>query len=253
MASNSASPKTIAIFGATSDLAAHVARRYAEAGSCLVLVGRSDQRLGAMADDLAVRGATEVAVQTADFADFAALPAVAAAAWQRFGGLDLALIAYGSLPDQSACERDQETAAAALAINFTSPVLLISELARNFRVQGRGTIAAISSVAGDRGRKSNYIYGSAKGGLQRYLEGLRHSLHASGVTILDIRPGLIATKMTAHLSGDGLLWAKPDVVAADIVKAVSRQSAVLYTPWFWRLILAIIRALPRALIHRTSL
>ncbi len=244
---------TVAIFGATSDIAGAVARRYAEQGARLVLVGRAAAALATAAADLGVRGAPEVAVQTADFADLAALPAVAAAAWDRFGGIDVALVAYGSLPDQAACERDPEAAAAALALNFSSPALLIGDLAARFEARGRGTIAAISSVAGDRGRKSNYVYGAAKGGMQRFLEGLRHRLHASGVAVLDIRPGFVSTKMTAHLNGKGPLWAAPDAVAADILRAVGKRRAVLYTPWFWRLIMALIRALPRAAFHRTSI
>ena len=253
-APNTAAPaRTVAIFGATSDIARAVARRCAERGDRLLLVGRDGAALAAGAADLAVRGAPEVAVQTADFARLADLPAVAAAAWGRFGVLDVALIAYGALPDQAACEQDAAAAAAALAINLTSPVLLIGELAQKFAARRRGTIAAISSVAGDRGRRSNYLYGAAKGGLQRYLEGLRHRLHRAGVVVLDIRPGFVATRMTAHLDASGPLWATPDAVASDIVRAVDARRAILYTPWFWRPVMALIRRLPRAVFHRTSL
>lgn len=246
-------PGRVAVFGATSDIAVAVARRYAEAGARLVLIGRDVAALSAAAADLKVRGASDVIVQTADFAALDTLQGVANDAWQAFGGLDVALIAYGSLPDQAAMQSSMPDAAAALSLNFTSPATLVGALAASFETQRSGTIATITSVAGDRGRKSNYVYGAAKGGMQRFLEGLRHRLYAAGVSVLDIRPGFIATKMTAHLPQGGPLWATPDKVAADIVKAIAGRRAVLYTPWFWRFILIIVRALPRPLFHRSSL
>lgn len=248
---------TIAIFGATSDIAASVARHYAEAKWFLILVGRDEPALAALKADLLVRGAPEVAIQIADFVSLSGLPTVADTAFITFGGLDVALLAYGTLPDQAACEADATLAAAALVANFTSPVLLLGELARRFMAQaaaGRiGTLAAISSVAGDRGRMSNHIYGAAKGGLQRYLQGLRHRLHAAGIAVLDIRPGFVSTKMTAHVNQGGPLWATPDKVAADIVKAIAARRAVLYTPWFWQGVMLVIRAVPSAIFHRTKL
>lgn len=242
----------IAIFGASSGIAAGVARHYAEIGWRMVLVGRNAADLAAAAADLQVRGAAEVATQPADFSGIDALPAVAAAAWECFGAIDVALIAYGATPDQAAAEASAGVAEAVIQVNFTSPVILINELARKFQARGTGTIAAISSVAGDRGRKSNHLYGAAKGGLHRYLEGVRHRLSGGGVTVLDIRPGFVATKMTAHLDRRGPLWAKPDRVAADIVRAIERRQAVLYTPWFWRWIMLAIRVTPRAVFYRTS-
>ena len=245
--------KTVALFGATSDIAAAVARRYAAEGCRLVLIGRDETALAASAADLGVRSAAPVATELGDFARLDDIPQLVAAVWERFGGLDIALIAYGSLPDQARCEQDAEAATAAMTLNFISPALLAGALANRFAAQGHGVIAVISSVAGDRGRRSNYVYGAAKGGLQRYLEGLRHRLAATGVAVLDIRPGFVSTKMTAHLNGSGPLWATPDAVAGDIVGAIKARRAVLYTPWFWRLIMLLIRALPRAIMHRTSI
>jgi short-subunit dehydrogenase len=248
---------SIAIFGATSDIAVAVARRYAEAKWSLVLVGRDEAAMVAIKADLLVRGAPDVAVQIADFVTLSGLPTVADTAFMQFGGLDVAFLAYGTLPDQAACEADAALAEAALVANFTSPVLLLNELARRFTSQaaaGRvGTIAAISSVAGDRGRMSNHIYGAAKGGLQRYLQGLRHRLHAAGIAVLDIRPGFVSTKMTAHVKQGGPLWATPDKVATDIVAAITARSSVLYTPWFWQGVMLVIRAVPSAIFHRTKL
>ena len=250
---NAVTCRTVVVFGATSEIAAAAARIYAEAGCRLILVGRDGAALSAAKGDLLARGAAEVAVQEADFARTASLPDVAAAAWEQFGGVDIAVIAYGSLPDQAETERQAAAAEAGLLINFTSPALLANELASRFAVQGRSTLAVISSVAGDRGRGSNYLYGAAKGGLQRFLEGLRHRLHKSGVDVLDIRPGFVSTKMTAHLDRKGPLWATPEQVAADIVKAIAARRAVLYTPWFWRGIMTAVRNVPRPVFHRTQL
>ena len=153
---------------------------------------------------------------------------------------------------QDRMETDAGLAADILAVNFTSPAILLNELAQRFQMQGDGALAAITSVAGDRGRKSNYIYGAAKGGLQRFVEGLRHRLAGHGVAVVDIRPGFVTTKMTAHLPRGGPLWASPERVAADIIRAIGKGRAVCYTPGFWRLIMLVIRYLPRVVFHRTS-
>jgi len=245
-------PQRVAIFGANSGIAVSVARRLAAEGASLVLVGRDAAAISAAARDLEVRGAPQIVEITADLAVIDTLGEIAQRAWQAFSGLDVALIAYGSLPDQAGLEADPATAAPMLTLNLASPAVLALHLAPLFAAQRSGVLAVITSVAGDRGRKSNFLYGAAKGGLQRFLEGLRHRLAAAGVQVLDIRPGFVATRMTEHLPQSGLLWAQPDKVAADILRAVERRRAVLYTPWFWRLILLIVRALPRPIFHRTS-
>jgi short-subunit dehydrogenase len=218
-----------------------------------VLIARDTGALERIAADLSVRGAQRVEVRVADFAQTDTLPQVAMETWSILSGLDVALIAYGSLPDQAHAQADTRATQQALILNFVSPALLAGELATRFEGQRSGTLAVISSVAGDRGRQSNYIYGSAKGGLQRFLEGLRHRLFKSGVIVLDIRPGFVSTRMTSHLPQRGPLWATPDRVAADIATAIKRQQTVLYTPWFWRQIMLLVRNLPVALLHRTKL
>ena len=245
-------PPRVAIFGATSGIAAALARRYAATGAFLVLVGRDAEAIAANARDLRVRGAASVAEVVGDFAALETLGELAERAWTALPGFDVALIAYGSLPDQASLEADPGGVAAVLSLNFVSPTVLALHLAARFEAQRSGVLAVITSVAGDRGRKSNYLYGAAKGGLQRLLEGLRHRLFAAGVQVVDIRPGFVATRMTEHLPQGGPLWATPDRVAADIMRALSRRRAVVYTPRFWRLILLIVRALPRAVFHRTS-
>ena len=253
MVSSAPRSRSVAIFGATSDIAIAVARLCARAGDLLVLVGCDKAALSALAADLSVRGANGVAVQTADFAQVAALPDIVHAAWAHFDGIAVALVAYAVQPDQPRAEQDAAEAEAAFMVNFVSPALLLGELARRCKARGCGTIAAITSVAGDRGRKSNYIYGASKGGLHRLLEGMRHSLYAAGVKVVDIRPGFVVTKLTEHLDRRGPLWASPDRVAKDIFKAIALGRPVLYTPWFWRIIMMIVRGLPRTVFHRTSL
>lgn len=243
---------TVAIFGATSGIATAVARRYAETGHRLVLVGRDATALAVLRADLAGLGAPATEVLEADFTRLETLPALATAAWERFGFLDVALLAYGTMAPQDDAEKDPAVAAAMLTLNFASPAILLDELANRFESRGRGAMAAITSVAGDRGRKSNYVYGSAKGGLQVFLEGLRHRLATGDVTVTDIRPGFVATRMTAHLDRSGPLWATPDRVAGDIIAAIAAGRAVRYTPGVWRLIMLIIRSLPRFVFHRTS-
>lgn len=246
------SRRTVAIFGATSDIAVAVARLCARTGDRLLLVGRNMTELRTLGADLLARGAVEIAVQEADFARIVDLPGVAEAAWDRFGGIDVALLAYAVQPDRVAAEQDAGAAEAALVINFVSPAVLLGELARRFKAQGSGTIAAITSVAGDRARKNNYVYGAAKGGLQRFLEGLHLGLHGAGVAVIDIRPGFVRTKMTADQDRNGPLWATTDQVSCDIVRAIGARRPVLYTPWFWRIIMAVVRVLPRSVYQRIS-
>jgi decaprenylphospho-beta-D-erythro-pentofuranosid-2-ulose 2-reductase len=253
MAASGAHPPRVVMFGATSGIAAAVARIYAAAGASLVLVGRDAEAIAAAARDLRVRGAASVVEIAGDFAALDALGDLTDRAWSALSGADVALIAYGSLPEQTGLESAPGAAAPILALNFVSPTILALHLAQRFEMQRSGVLALITSVAGDRGRQSNYLYGAAKGGLQRLLEGLRHRLYPAGVQVLDIRPGFVATRMTDHLPQQGLLWAEPDRVAADIVRAIRQRRAVLYTPWFWRGILMIVRGLPRAVFHRTSL
>jgi decaprenylphospho-beta-D-erythro-pentofuranosid-2-ulose 2-reductase len=244
--------KTVAVFGATSGIANGVARRCAETGCQLVLVGRDTDALVAMAADLGVRGAPQTHVLHADFARLDELPSVVRAAWNCFGGIDIALIAYGIMPRQREAEQKAAVTAEVITVNFTSPAILLNELGRRFHAQRHGTIVAITSVAGDRGRMGNYVYGAAKGGLQRLLEGLRHRLSSVGVVVLDVRPGFVVTKMTAHLERKGKLWVSTDRVAADITGAIAAHRAICYTPRFWWLIMLIVRAMPRFVFHRTS-
>lgn len=247
-----AEPRRVAIFGATSAIAQAVARQMAQRGDPLVLVGRGAERLEAVASDLRVRGAVAVHTLVADLADTAQHEALAAQAWNALGGLDVALIAHGVLGSQKDAEASDERLQEILAANFTSAASLAMRLAPRFERQGRGTLAAIGSVAGDRGRQSNYAYGAAKGGLAIFLAGLRHRLHASGVRVVTLKPGFVDTPMTRDFP-KGPLWATPEQAAAAIVRAIDRGAAVAYVPGFWRAIMLVIRALPEWVLFRTRL
>lgn len=243
----------IAVFGATSGIATEVARLYAAAGAKLVLIGRDREALDGLAADLKVRGSAETVVLCGDLTETKTLGALVAKAWGAMDGLDVALVAHGSLPIQAEVQDDPTALAEAMNVNFISAAAICAALSPGFEAAGAGTLAVITSVAGDRGRQSNYVYGAAKGGLQRFLEGLRHRLYRSGVQVLDIRPGFVATRMTAHLDTNGPLWATPHRVAADIVRAVDAKRTVLYTPSFWRLIMLIVRTLPAPIFHKSRL
>lgn len=236
-------PARVVVFGATSAIAQAWMRLLAPSGASYFLVARNADRLEAVAKDLVARGAAAVYADTADLDDTARHPALLERAVALLEGLDCALIAQGVLGDQAACESDFAAAAASLQTNFLSAASLVTWLANYFAAQHAGTIAVISSVAGDRGRKSNYVYGSAKAGLNAFLDGVRNRVDREGVQVLTIRPGFVATPMTAHLA-QGPLFATPEKVARDILKAMESGRDVLYTPWFWRPIMGIIRAIP---------
>lgn len=176
---------------------------------------------------------------------------VAAVAW--LGSIDIALVAHGTLPDQRACEADPLLAVQELATNGGSVMALLTLLATRVELQRAGALAVITSVAGDRGRPSNYVYGSAKAAVSVFCEGLRARLFRSGVTVTDIRPGFVATPMTQGLALPARLVAMPDAVARRIVAGIDRGADVVYAPAFWWGIMWIIRYIPRAVFKRLSL
>jgi len=244
---------TLLVVGATSAIAEATARRFAAAGTPMHLIGRDAGRLAATAADLGVRGAHVAGTTLLDVTNIAAHAAALDDAERALGGApDIVLVAHGTLPDQRECERSVAATLKAIDENFTSTVALVTLLAQRMHARGRGTIAVITSVAGDRGRGSNYVYGAAKGGVSIFLSGLRHRLYASGIAVVDIRPGFVDTPMTATMA-KGPLWASPARVARDIERAIRKGTPVVYTPWFWSWIMRIVRTLPRALFHRSKL
>lgn len=242
----------IVIFGATSAIAQAVARRLAQRGAHFHLIGRDAAKLDAVRADLASRGSRGVTVASADLDDLERHRGLIDEAERALGGIDAALIAQGTLPDQAACEADFARTAAELRTNFIAPASLAAELANRFEARGTGTLVAISSVAGDRGRRSNYVYGTAKGALSIFLQGLRGRLHGKGVNVVTVKPGFVATPMTSAFP-KGALWASPDQVAAGIVKAMERGAHEVYLPWFWWPIMFILRHLPERLFVKLKI
>lgn len=245
--------KNVLIIGASSGIAEAVARRYAAQGSSFVLVARSEEKLAIIASDLVARGAAGVQTLVWEGDDLDSLPALANSAWNALGTVDLALIAHGTLPDQARAQGDLAYAMEQFRTNGESAVACMLALAGHFEAQGHGVLAVIGSVAGDRGRGSNYVYGAAKAAVDAFASGLRAQLFKKGVHVLTIKPGFVATPMTAELDLPAALTATPDRVAADIEKAVDSRCNVLYTPWFWGWIMRIIRFLPTAIFKRSKL
>ncbi len=245
----------IVIVGATSAIAEHCARLWAGAGPVdLTLVGRDAGKLERVAADLRVRGGPSSQIRTAvaDLSSTAAIEAMVADA-VRAGPVDTVLIAQGSLPDQAHCQDDLQACRQALEVNAVSPALCAEGFARHMAAAGRGTLALIGSVAGDRGRKSNYVYGSAKGLLAGYAQGLQHRFAGKGVKVVLIKPGPTDTPMTAALKSEGARLAPVEEVAARIVKAIARRQAVVYAPGKWWLIMMIIRHLPAVVFNRLDI
>lgn len=246
--------KRILILGATSAIAHAYARRKALEGAALVLAGRNQDMLEANAADLRARGASRVDVVVADLADIAGITEAAARCRADAAGFDEALLAYGILGDQARAETDIGFARTVIDVNFTSAALWLLALLQGQPTSQPLTLLVIGSVAGDRGRKSNFVYGAAKGGLERFVEGLQHANAAKPNRIVLIKPGFVDTPMTDGIAGKGgPLWASPDTVAADIAKAAASGKPVVYTPWFWWFIMTIIRNLPRAIFNRVNI
>lgn len=244
--------KRVLVIGATSAIASEVARRYAADGARLYLAGRNAARLDAVASDLRVRGAGEVTTVVLDVTDRDRAAEVLRQAGNTYGGFDVALVAHGMLPDQAECQANPAAALAAIDVNLTAAVALLTELANRFEAQGHGCIAVITSVAGDRGRQSNYVYGAAKGGLDRFLEGLRNRLYRAGVSVVTIKPGFVDTPMTAGLR-QGPLFVSAQRAGAAIYRAIERRRDVAYIPWFWRPIMLAVRLLPEPVFKRLRL
>lgn len=243
--------KNVLIIGATSAIAEATARRWARRGYRLYLVARNGERLHAIAADLKIRGAESVHVAELDLNELGKHKAAIAEAIQTLGCIDIVLIAHGTLGDQKACETDFTLALSELNTNAISSISLLTHLANHFEAQKRGTIAVISSVAGDRGRQSNYVYGTAKGALTVFLQGLRQRLYKHGVHVLTVKPGFVDTPMTSQFR-KGILWAKPDAIATSIDVGIERRECAVYAPWFWYWIMTLIRLIPEAIFKRLS-
>lgn len=248
------SPPKIVIVGATSAIAKQCTRLWlANDPAHVILLGRSIERLEHLSADLSIRSPdSKIDFQVTDFGDPASIQKTCTALCAD-GVPDIVLIAHGSLPDQTACQADLIETHQALQINAVSPALFAEGFAGPMETTNSGTIAIIGSVAGDRGRKSNYIYGSAKSLVGRYAQGLQHRLANTNVNVLLIKPGPTETPMTAHLKQQGAKLASAEKVASDIVKGVEKKKNELYTPSKWWLIMMIIRHLPRFIFNKMDI
>lgn len=244
--------KRTLVLGATSSIAHETARIWASRKDSLYLVGRNAERLEAVAADLRVRGASRVETEVRDLTDLEAHDGIVRRAEEALGGLDRALLAHGTLGDQALSQEDFTEAEKELRNNFLSAASLLTHLANRFETKKAGSIVVISSVAGDRGRQSNYVYGSAKAAVSAFTSGLRNRLQKSGVSVLTVKPGFVDTPMTAHVPKNPL-FARPEAVARGIVRAEDRRRDVVYLPGFWRLIMLAVRMLPERIFKKLSL
>lgn len=240
---------TAAIFGATSRIARWSAAELAKHGWKVILCGRDTDELSRIAADLQIRSGVEVKVVEFHADDIEGMPAFWDGLKRDHEDLKGALVAYGMMEDQADLNAHPEKILATLDVNFISPCLLCQLAARDFEAQGSGWIIGISSVAGDRGRQGNYVYGSAKGGFTVFLSGLRARLAKSNVRVITVKPGFVDTVMTWGRPGV-FLAANPRAAGEKIADTIERHADVVYVPGFWRIIMAIIRAIPESVFKR---
>ena len=244
--------RRVLILGATSGIAQEVSRCFAAERAKLFLVARDSEKLKALTDDLKVRGAESVETYAADLIDHPSYPPIISRSFAIWGGLDAALIAHGILPDQLSVESNPALLLNSIEINYISVISLLMQLAIAFEEQRSGVLAVIGSVAGDRGRRSNYVYGSAKAALATFVAGLRLRLAAANVQVVLIKPGWVSTPMTAHLS-QNFLFVSAEQAGRGVYRAMSSPRAVVYCPWYWKWIMGFIRIIPEPIFAKLNL
>lgn len=234
----------IVIFGATSVIAREIALRYAERGAELTLVGRDGSRLQEIADDLSNRGGRSIETLVQDLADVTSHRALVE---QVAPNGDIVLIAHGSLPDQLMIDHDPDAQLRHIQLNAVSVISLVARCADIFERRRHGALVVIGSVAGDRGRRSNYVYGAAKAAVHAYCEGLRGRLRQAGVRMILIKPGWVDTPMARDVKARRLV-ASAESVSHAIQRAIDGGRSTVYVPWFWRWISLAVRLLPERLV-----
>ena len=253
---NETIPKSgVLVVGAGSGIARALLDQLASRANRLILAGRDLEELSRTASDVAIRHRIPTNVLSFDALNFASHDEFFSNAVTRCDGdLGGIVVCYGHMLDQSSAAQSEDIVREMLDVNFTSVATLLNVAARHFEQRRNGFIVALSSVAGDRGRQSNYCYGAAKAGLTAYLSGLRNRLTPYGVQVLTVKPGFVGTPMThGLLKPNSPIVAQPERVARDIVRAIDRRRDVLYTPWFWYGIMTIIRAIPERVFKRLKL
>lgn len=243
----------IVVFGATSAIAQAWARLRAAQGAGFYLVGRDTEKLLAVKNDLLARGAREVQILTLDLAQVQDYNAIVAQVYSHWPQVDIALFAQGSLPDQRVLEKNIGDVRAMFELNAMSYILPASEMAEKMAQASHGHVVLVSSVAGDRGRQSNYFYGTSKAAVTTFAQGLRNHVFKRGVHVLTVKPGFVDTPMTAHLPKGGPLWATPEQIAACIENGLQKKRDVIYAPWFWQIIMLVIRHIPEMVFKRLPL
>jgi short-subunit dehydrogenase len=243
----------LVVLGGTSCIAEATARLYAAEGAEILLVGRQEDRLAAIAADLKVRGAARAETAIADLAAPTDTASALAGFAATLGGIDHILVAYGILGDQAEAARDPAAAERILAVNFNSAAAWCLAAANLLEAQGQGSLVVLGSVAGDRGRRQNFVYGAAKSGLAALVEGIAHRFAAKGPRAVLVKPGPTITPMTEGMVRKGFTWAKPEDVAAVVRLAADKGGSVVYAPWFWRYIMLIIRFLPAPIFNRLDI
>ncbi len=239
------------ILGATSSMARAMARRLAKEGATLFLCGRDMDDLAATAADCLARGAVCAEALPFDARDTDTFAAIIERATTEEGVINCAVF-VGSMPEQDAIDADPTLIAGVVTDSHTGPATFLQMLAPHIEERGQGTIVGVGSVAGDRGRIGNYVYGSAKAGFATYLSGLRNRLTRAGGHVVTVKPGFVDTAMTWGIEGMFLV-ASPDAVAGDILTAVAKKKNVIYTPFFWRYIMLIIRHIPEFIFKKMSI
>jgi len=243
----------ILVLGANSEICHHLCRIWAAAGDQLLLVSRNEEQMERIANDLKARGASKVTYEGCDLS----LPDQ-----ERFndwvneglgGRLDRIIVAYGEMRDHEVYCHDPTSLGAMLQTNLVSSVVWMRMAANFCAEQGHGLLVALGSVAGDRARKGNYLYGLSKAGLAYFCDGLRMELQNKGVDVLLVKPGMTTTKMTQGMVREGLLWSSPQKVAGLIAKAVDQRRDVVYVPGFWRLIMWVIKMIPKIIFRRMNI
>lgn len=240
----------ILIIGAKSDIAKEVARIYAKNGYNLYLAARESDSLEDLKQDIALRSGVEVVLKEFDVTDFASHESFYGSLEEKPLGV---IVVSGYMAEQKSAQKEWNETLQTINVNYTGAVSILNIIANDFEKERRGFIVGVSSVAGDRGRKANYIYGSAKAAFSAYLSGLRNRLYESGVQVLTVKPGFVHTKMTEHLDLPQKLTATPNEVAEDIFNAQQKGRNVLYTKPIWMVIMLIIKHIPEFLFKKMSI
>lgn len=242
--------QTVLILGGNSDVGKSLAVAFSKLGSNLILSSRKERQLDSFKSDLVIRYNIKCTIEIFDVLDFDSH-------YSFYNNLkvqpDVVITCIGYLDDLSVSKKNFETSLKTIQTNYTGLVSILNIISNNFEKKTHGTIVGISSVAGDRGRGSNYIYGSSKSAFTSYLSGLRNRLHTSGVRVITVKPGFIKSKMTNHLKLPKMLTASPDQISLDIIKSIKRKKNVVYTQWFWKWIMWVIQCIPERVFKKLSL